>query len=107
MKKILLLLGLMIAVTMGYSQGSQKIKGTSSSVGVDTAAQKKMQADWEKYITDTLFKKETVKEFVDWFDTHLSNKDYQTEFAQKFLPYYNLWIQSKYGEWVSKRSKKE
>jgi hypothetical protein len=106
MKKVFLLLLLLIAVTCVFSQGSQKIKGTSGTVQIsDSAAQKKLEADWGKYFKDTISTKATVVEFIEWFNTHLSNKDYQTEFVQKVIPYYNLWVQSKYNEWFVKRPK--
>ncbi len=108
MKQIFCLLVLIFIATLSYGQGSQKITGTSGTVKVDSAEiVKKLQADWDKYINDTLYKKETIKDFLDWFDSHLSHKDYQAEFSQKVLPYYNLWIQSKYNEWFLKRPKKE
>jgi hypothetical protein len=106
MKKVMFLLILSFAITICYSQGSQKLKGTSSAAIDSAAFMKQLQADWGKYLSDTIYKKETIKDFLDWFDANLSNKDYQTGFSQKVIPYYNLWLQAKYNEWFLKRPKK-
>lgn len=104
--KLLILLIFTFSCVASFGQGNKtkvkpNLEATSAST-VDSAAIKQLQQEWGKYL-DSLYKKTTVKDFFDWFDSHLSHKEYQEEFSAKVGAYYNVWLNNMYNEWYARR----
>ena len=99
--KILMLTFLVLITIAGYSQSSIKRPSTTVANLTDSMV---MQQEWLKY-SDSLQAKTSVKEFIAWFYRNLSKQEYDENFAKTFGPYYNVWYNKQYIDWLSKRKK--